>query len=227
VHLFQNRFARIVAVSMIALALLMPAFEASRSVATAQSTAPRQTFRLLAPSIKWKGLDRATLLERAITQRIFATTASLNAKDCAKRPAITKPAGLFLLPGDVGKTLTCTIANGTALLIDFNGGICNESTKAKADVACVEKRLSLFDEYSVQIDGVNLGAGRFKTYSNEFVVDTKDGNAFNLAAGNWKLRAGGWPLIVAGLEAGTHTVVGHYQLGGTNRQTITVTVIVN
>ncbi len=185
-----------------------------------------QKFRLLAPSATFGGVARAELLKNALLARIRADKDSLLDKDCAKRPMITKPKGLFLLPGDVGKDLICTLPANTALLIDFTGTICQEYKGKKASPECVKERLAVFTEYSVRIDGLSLGAGRFATVSNQFDVETKDGNAFKLEAGNWRLRAGGWPMIVTNLSPGTHVVEGHYKVGDTNRQKINVTVVV-
>jgi hypothetical protein len=185
-----------------------------------------QNFRLLAPMASFAGVTRAELLKNALLARILADKDTLLDKDCTKRPMITNPAGLFLLPGDVGKDLTCTLPANTALLIDFTGTICQEYKGKKASPECVKERLAVFTEYGVSIDGLSLGAGRFAAVSNQFDVETKDGNAFKLEAGSWRLRAGGWPMIVTNLTPGTHVIRGHYKVGDTNRQKINVTVVI-
>jgi hypothetical protein len=189
---------------------------------TFSSAQQNKPFQLMAASATFKGQTRADLLERTLRRRIVATSKSLNAKDCAERPQLVEPKGLFLLPGEVNKTLTCSIDRSMVVLIDFNGAICNESEKKKATEKCVNDRLDVITRYDVSIDGRNLGAGRYRTVSDEFVVETKKDNAFKLQPGKWKLRAGGWPILVSDLSPGEHTIVGSYKIGDLKPQSITV-----
>jgi hypothetical protein len=207
-------------VSLFALPFLcLSAFFASTS-----SADEGKPFQLAPASATFEGESRSDLLERALRKRIGSSSESLNAKDCAQRPQLSKPAGLFLLPGEVNKTLTCTIDRSMSVMIDLNGAICNQSEKKKATEKCVNDRLDVIKRYDVTIDGRNLGAGRYRTISNEFVVQTKDGNAFKLQAGKWKLRAGGWPIIVSEFTPGEHTIVATYKIGDLKPQSITVTL---
>lgn len=191
------------------------------SQASAVSTA-KKPFRLLGPSTTVGGLARPTLLQAVLFSRINASKKTQEAKDCSDRPQVQDAPLVFVLPGQPGKRLACTVPAQALVLIDHNGAICNQSKKTKADVACVEKRLGQITEYSVTVDGINLGVRRYKTISDAFVVTTKDGNAFGFAPGKWKIIAAGWPVSIDRLTPGQHEIVTRYRIGDLSRQTITV-----
>jgi hypothetical protein len=191
------------------------------------ATLTTKPFRLLGPATTVAGLDRAALLQSVLFSRINATKKTQEAKDCSDRPQVRNAPSVFVLPGQPGKTLTCMVPANTLILIDHNGAICNESKKTKADAECVQKRLDQITEYSVTVDGINLGVQRFKTLSKAFVVTTKDGNAFGFAPGKWKIIAGGWPVAIDKLSPGAHEIVTRYRIGDLSRQTIRVEVTVS
>jgi hypothetical protein len=196
------------------------------ATATTTATTAKKPFRLLGPATNVGGLARPALLQAALFSRINATKKTQEAKDCSDRPQIRDAPAVFVLPGQPGKRLACTVAADALVLIDHNGAICNQSKKTKADVACVEGRLSKITEYSVTVDGINLGVRRFKTISEAFVVTTKDGNAFGFAPGKWKIIAAGWPVSIDKLSPGLHEIITRYRIGDLSRQTITVDLTV-
>ena len=191
------------------------------------ATAGFKPFRLLGPSSNVGGLARPALLQAVLYSRINASKKTQEAKDCSDRPQVEDALKVFVLPGQPGKRLACTVPADALVLIDHNGAICNQSKKTKADVACVEGRLDQITEYSVTVDGINLGAKRYKTISEAFVVTTKDGNAFGFAPGKWKIIAAGWPVSIDKLSPGVHEVVTRYRIGDLARQTIRVDLTVN
>jgi hypothetical protein len=210
------------AVALVALISANPL--ATEARAASPATKP---FRLLGPTTTVAGLDRAALLEAVLFSRINATKKTQEAKDCSDRPQVRDAPSVFVLPGQPGKTLTCTVPANTLILIDHNGAICNESKKTKADAECVQKRLDQITEYSVTVDGINLGVQRFKTLSEAFVVTTQEGNAFGFAPGKWKIIAGGWPVSIDKLSPGAHEIVTRYRIGDLSRQTIRVDLTVS
>ena len=183
-------------------------------------------FRLLGPSTTLGGITRAEVLQSLRFARINASKATQEAKDCSRRPQVNELPSLFVLPGQPGKRLSCTVPADTVVLIDHNGAICNQSKKTNADEGCVTSRLAQIKEYSVTVDGINLGVQRFRTISAAFVVTTKDGNPFGFAPGKWKIRAGGWPVAIDKLTPGAHEIVTRYRIGDTSRQTISVDLTV-
>ena len=193
------------------------------SAAVSGKTKP---FRLLGPSTTVGGLERPALLQAVLFSRITASKKTQEAKDCSARPQVEDAPKLFVLPGQPGKRLSCTVERGVVVLIDHNGAICNDSKKTKADAACVQSRLDQITGYSVTVDGINLGAGRFKTLSDAFVVTTKADNPFGFAPGKWKIMAGGWPVSIDQLSPGLHEIVTTYQIGDLSRQTIRVDLTV-
>jgi hypothetical protein len=216
---FAARFGLLAAVMSVPLGL-------SSNGAIAASTRPK-SFRLLGPSTTVGGMTREALLQALLFSRINASKKVQEAKDCSDRPQVEDAPLIFVVPGQPGKRLSCTVSSDAPILIDHNGAICNQSKKTKADVACVEKRLEQITEYSVTVDGINLGARRFKTVSEAFVVTTKDGNAFGFAPGKWKIIAAGWPVSIDKLSPGTHEIVTRYRIGDLARQTIRVDLTVN
>jgi hypothetical protein len=192
----------------------------------AKATTAKKPFRLLGPATNVGGLARPALLQAVLFSRINASKKTQEAKDCSDRPQIQDAPSVFVLPGQPGKRLACTVPADALVLIDHNGAICNQSKKTKADVACVEGRLSKITEYSVTVDGIDLGVRRFKTISEAFVVTTKDGNAFGFAPGKWKIIAAGWPVSIDKLSPGLHEIVTRYRIGDLSRQTITVDLTV-
>ena len=194
--------------------------------ASAASTRPKP-FRLLGPSTTVGGLTRPALLQAVLFSRINASKKTQEAKDCSDRPQVNDAPSIFVVPGQPGKRLSCVVPSGGLVLIDHNGAICNQSKKTKADVACVEKRLDQITEYSVTVDGVDLGVRRFKTISEAFVVTTKEGNAFGFVPGKWKIIAAGWPVTIDKLSTGQHEIVTRFRIGDLSRQTIRVDLTVN
>jgi hypothetical protein len=171
-------------------------------------------------------MTRPALLQAVLFARINASKKTQEATDCSDRPQIVDAPSIFVLPGQAGKRLSCTVPVNALVLIDHNGAICNQSKKTKADTACVEKRLDQITEYSVTVDGINLGVRRFKTMSETFVVSTKDGNAFGFAPGKWKIIAAGWPVSIDKLSPGMHEIVTRYRIANLPRQTIRVDLTV-
>jgi hypothetical protein len=219
---FSVRFVG--AIIVVAAGLAIPRSFSSNFASAA--TVPLKPFRLLGPSSTVGGLSRPALLQAVLFSRINASKKTQEAKDCSDRPQIEAAPHVFVLPGQPGKRLNCTVPSDAQILIDHNGAICNQSKKTKADVACVESRLEKITEYSVTIDGINLGVKRFKTISEAFVVTTKDGNAFGFAPGKWKIIAAGWPVSIDQLSPGTHEIVTRYRIGDLARQTIRVNLTV-
>jgi hypothetical protein len=208
------------------LALLITAnpFEApGEAIAASPANKP---FRLLGPSTTVAGLDRAAVLQAVLYARINATKKTQEASDCSDRPQVSEAPSIFVLPGQPGKRLACTVPSNALVLIDHNGAICNQSKKTNADAACVDKRLDQITEYSVTVDGINLGVRRFKTVSDAFVVTTKDGNSFGFAPGKWRIIAGGWPVSIDKLSPGAHEIVTRYRIADQQRQTIRVDLTV-
>lgn len=217
------RFSRIFIT--LGLLVLSAALAATSTGVLTQANAASKTkkpFRLLGPSTTVAGLTRPALLQAVLFSRINASKKTQEAKDCSNRPQVQDAPLVFVLPGQPGKRLACTVPAQALVLIDHNGAICNQSKKTKADVACVETRLGQITEYSVTVDGINLGVRRYKTISDAFVVTTKDGNAFGFAPGKWKIIAAGWPVSIDKLTPGQHEIVTRYRIGDLSRQTITV-----
>ena len=190
------------------------------------TTVKAKPFRLLGPSTTVGGLERPALVQAVLYSRITASKKTQEAKDCSARPQVEDAPTIFVLPGLPGKRLSCSVPQGVVVLIDHNGAICNESKKTKADLGCVQSRLDQITGYSVTVDGINLGVGRFKTFSDAFVVTTKSNNAFGFAPGKWKIMAGGWPVSIDKLSPGLHEIVTSYQIGDLSRQTIRVDLMV-
>jgi hypothetical protein len=198
----------------------------SATEASSATLANTKPFRLLGPSTTVGGMERPALLQAVLYSRITASKKAQEAKDCSARPQVDDAPTVFVLPGLPGKRLSCAVPKGVVVLIDHNGAICNESKKTKADSACVQGRLDQITGYSVTVDGINLGVGRFKTFSEAFVVTTKSNNAFGFAPGKWKIMAGGWPVSIDQLSPGSHEIVTSYQIGDLSRQTIRVELTV-
>ncbi len=209
---------------------------AGSSVALAQTTTPPSVpvkqFRLLAPGTTFDGKTRAELLILGYRAKVTATKAAIESPNCAERPQFgTTAAGkalakkLFTLPAELGKTMTCTMPATSTLMIDHIGVICNDSNDHQASVECIDSRFEPLKQYRVTIDGVDLGIGRFKLITEKFVVDLKQDSPYGLQGGKWRLRAGGWPVLIAGLTPGDHTVKTTYKLGK-NRQSTTVVLTV-
>lgn len=220
-HPFLQRHGRRLVVLAV-LGLVLVGLGNERAGASAES--PR-TFTLLSTNAKIEGRSLADLSVKALRARINASKDSLGSKDCDKRPQPDVD-GLFLVPGQPGKTLVCTVNRGTRLLLDFNGVICWESKKNQATPECVDKQFARIKEYRVVVDGRDLGASRYRATTDTFVVETKSGNGFGLNPGTWKLRAGGWPLVLTNLEPGEHSIVNTFQYEGEKRQTSRVTLTV-
>jgi hypothetical protein len=216
----------VVIVAGLSISTPVRAHAATTTTAATATAATKKPFRLLGPATSVGGLARPALLQAVLFSRINATKKTQEAKDCSDRPQIQDAPSVFVLPGQPGKRLACTMPGDAVVLIDHNGAICNQSKKTKADVACVEERLSQITEYSVTVDGINLGVRRFKTVSDAFVVTTKDGNAFGFAPGKWKIIAAGWPVSIDKLSPGQHEIVTRYRIGDLSRQTITVDLTV-
>ncbi len=113
----------------------------------------------------------------------------------------------------------------SALMIDHIGVICNDSEDHQASVKCIDERFQPLKNYRITVDGVDLGIGRFKLITEKFVLDLKQDSPFGLQGGKWRLRAGGWPVLITGLTPGEHTINTTYKLGK-NRQSTTVTLTV-
>jgi hypothetical protein len=199
---------------------------------TTKAPVPVKQFRLLAPSTKFDGKTRAELLILGYRAKVTASKEAIESPDCADRPQFgTSAAGqalskkLFTLPAELGKTMTCTMSAASTLMIDHIGVICNDSEDQQASVECIDSRFQPLKQYRVTVDGVDLGIGRFKLITEKFVVDLKQDSPYGLQGGKWRLRAGGWPVLIAGLTPGDHTVKTTYKLGK-NRQSTTVVLTV-
>ncbi len=206
-----------------AVAIANPGGTTAKAATAASSPKP---FRLLGPATPVGGMTRPALLQAVLFARINASKKTQDAANCSDRPQLDDAPSIFVLPGQPGKRLACTVPSNALVLIDHNGAICNQSKKSKADAACVEKRLEQIVEYSVTVDGINLGVRRFKTLSDTFVVNTKDGNAFGFAPGKWQIIAAGWPVSIDKLSPGIHEIVTRYRIGEMSRQTIRVDLTV-
>jgi hypothetical protein len=170
------------------------------------------------------GKTPAQWLEAGLRARIAASKRSLRSKNCSERPQPDPSGRVVLLPGDAGKTLTCTVGPDAVVLVDTTGAICNESKKRRLEPGCVEERLTQIRDYRVSVDGRAIDASAYQTVTAAFTVEAKKGNAFGLVPGNWKLQAGGWPVFLSGLSVGEHRVVTSYRIANGKTQTITVVV---
>ncbi len=202
----------------------------SQAVEAAPSRA--QEFRLLPVTATVKGKSRAELVVLGYSTKVLAKKEQIETKDCAARPQFGTTAEgtalaklVFNLPAQLGKTMSCTMPSSSMLMIDEIGVICNDSKRNKASVACIEKRFASVKDFRVTFDGFDLGAGRYRVITDQFVLDLPKASPFGLHEGKWRLRAGGWPILLADLAPGSHTIETSYKLGR-NRQTTKVTLTV-
>jgi hypothetical protein len=166
-------------------------------------------FRLLAPSVKFAGRTRAELLIAGYTAKVLSPKDRIVTRNCAERPQFGDSAEekaladtLFTLPAELGKRMTCTMPATSSLMIDHIGVICNDSQNHQASVACIDDRFKNLHDYRVTFDGTDLGAQRFKVITEKFVVQLDHDSPFGLNEGKWRLRAGGWPLLLDHLTPG-------------------------
>ena len=224
--------AAIVGAITIGTAIVWPVTAKAQTTATT-TAATAKPFRVLAPSTRFDGRTRAELLILGYNAKVTASKAAIATPNCAERPQFGDGAGaqalatkLFTLPAQLGKTMTCTMSANSTLMIDHIGVICNDSKDHQASIECINSRFEPLKNYRVTIDGIDLGINRFKLTTEKFVVDLKRESPYGLQAGKWRLRAGGWPVLIAGLTPGEHTVKTSYKLGK-NRQSTTVTLTVS
>lgn len=217
--------AGIVAVSTVVGSLVVSALPDARA-------ADGQGFRLLAPSVGAAGKTRAELLVAGYTAKVQSTKKQIDTSDCGARPQFgpsesEKALGksVFNLPAKLGKRMACTMSASSVLMVDHIGVICNESKNHQASEECVAKRFEDLRNYKVVVDGIDLGAQRYKVITDKFVIDLKSDSPFGLKSGKWLLRAGGWPILLDHFTVGTHTVVTSYKLGKSKQKTtVTLTV---
>lgn len=190
-----------------------------------------KAFRLLPPTATVDGRSRAQLLVTGYTAKVLSKVA-IETSNCADRPQFGETAGaktiagrVFTLPAQLGRTLTCTMSATSILMIDHIGVICNDGKNREASVECIEKRFEPVKEFRVTFDGIDLGAARFRIITEKFVVDLPNDSPFGLHRGKWRLRAGGWPILLSEVTPGRHVVETSYKLGK-NRQTAIVNLTV-
>lgn len=220
------------ALAVLAVLTMLGAPTITASTAAPAPSGGSRGFRLLAPTTTFAGRSLAELLILGYEAKVTASKSAIDTSICAERPQFGDTANakaiakmLFTLPAVLGKTMTCTMPASSTLMIDHIGVICNDSRDHQASVSCIEERFKPLRDYRVTIDGIDLGVGRFKLITEKFVVDLKRDSPFGLQAGKWRLRAGGWPLLVTHLSAGEHTILTTYKLGK-NRQSTTVILTV-
>ena len=208
---------------VVAVAAVIAVFVSSAPPSTA---AEGQRFRLLAPSVTAAGKSRAELVIAGYTAKVRSTKGRIETSDCTKRPQFGETApdkaiarAVFNLPARLGKTMNCTMPASSILMIDHIGVICNESKKHQASEECIAERFEDLRNYRVVVDGIDLGAQRFKVVTDQFVIDLQGDSPFGLKSGKWLLRAGGWPILLDRLAPGEHTVVTSYKLGKSKQST--------
>jgi hypothetical protein len=218
--------------SMLVACLLTFAGASTPLISTASAAASSHGFRLLPVTATVNGKSRAELVVLGYSAKVLAKKEQIETKDCTARPQFGTTAEgaalgkvVFNLPAQLGKSMSCKMSASSMLMIDEIGVICNDSKRNKASVECIEKRFSSLRNFRVTFDGHDLGAGRYRVISDQFVLDLPKASPFGLHEGKWRLRAGGWPILLADLAPGDHTIETSYQLGR-NRQSTKVILTV-
>jgi hypothetical protein len=202
--------------------------------ANARKASSPQRFRLVPAASTVAGKTREQLLIAGYSAKVMAEKDALTTKQCDLRPqfgsgtdAVKLSKQVFTLPAELGKSLTCEMNAKSMLLIDHIGVICNDGKNRQASVECIEKRFAPVKDFRVIVDGVDLGAGRYRVITEKFVVDLPKDSPFGLHEGKWQLRAGGWPIVLADLSPGEHSIETSYKLGKGSRQRARVTLTVS